>query len=825
MCPLPSSGRSMSETNRFTPRATRWFSVLALLLATGCEDPPEPQPHPQPPAPRYQATIYRTEYGVPHIRADNLAGVASGQGYAFAQDQACGLAEAVLRLRGEQARYRGPEFVGIDIAHRVLDPLGRAEQLLPQQPQPVRELLGGFVAGYNHYLARVGPANVPGWCHGAPWVAPITETELMAHHLTLGMLASGLQFLPAIAAAQPPGTTAPSQTPPLESLVMSKGKDFGSNGWALGRERTRSGRGMLVANPHFPWEGELRLWESHLSVPGTLDVYGASLLGVPGILIGFNPNVAWTHTFSSVGQRFTLYLLPLVPGKPTRYYYGDEEREMAAKAITVKVLQPDGSLADVTRTVYSSHYGPILSLQGLEWSTKFAISYRDANRDNGSMVAQYLAMAQADSLQALQQAHATYQSLPWVNTISVDRQGHTWFTDSSRTPNLSAETLTRWQQQVKAGNTPAALVYQSTEAVLLDGSEPSNEWVVEAGAGQPGVIPFERAPQLSRDDFVFNSNDSHWLTNPAAPLEGFSPLQGPERTAQTMRTRMNATLLTEVREGGASGADGKFTQPELKEAILGNRSFTAELLREELVARCQAHPSATVEGQAVDLTHACATLAGWEGRFDTGSTGAVLWREFLGTFSFSQSLGAGELFATPFDPAHPLTTPTGLRPAPATGEDPLLTRLGRAVRVLEQAKLALDVPLGQVQNAPRGGKRIPLHGGRELEGTANVVGRNGSMQSLEPRAPQGTVLNRSTNLTTQGYVISTGTSFLMALEYTEDGVRAEGMLTYGESADAQSPHYSDQAELFSAKQWRPMRTDWQDIIDHAGSSVETISLP
>ena len=69
---------------------------------------------------------------------------------------------------------------------------------------------------------------------------------------------------------------------------------------------------MLLANPHFPWEGELRFWESHLMIPGEVNVYGAALTGLPGVQIGFNDAIAWSHTVSS-GHRFTLYRYDLDP--------------------------------------------------------------------------------------------------------------------------------------------------------------------------------------------------------------------------------------------------------------------------------------------------------------------------------------------------------------------------------------------------------------------------------------------------------------------------------------------------------------------------------
>ncbi|MCB0970652.1 MAG: penicillin acylase family protein, partial [Acidimicrobiales bacterium] len=119
----------------------------------------------------------------------------------------------------------------------------------------------------------------------------------------------------------------PAEPAPVSALGSTAGA---SNGWAFGSDATASGHGLVVANPHFPWTGEARLWECHLTLPGELDAYGVSLLGGPGIQIGFNAHVAWTHTFSR-GHRFTLARLDLIDGDPTAYRFGDEERAMTSR--------------------------------------------------------------------------------------------------------------------------------------------------------------------------------------------------------------------------------------------------------------------------------------------------------------------------------------------------------------------------------------------------------------------------------------------------------------------------------------------------------------
>jgi acyl-homoserine-lactone acylase len=76
---------------------------------------------------------------------------------------------------------------------------------------------------------------------------------------------------------------------------------------------------MVLANPHFPWRGTERFWMAQLNVPGRYDVEGGTLMGFPLIGIGFNRDIAWTHTVST-DRRFVAYQLKLVRGDPTSYY-------------------------------------------------------------------------------------------------------------------------------------------------------------------------------------------------------------------------------------------------------------------------------------------------------------------------------------------------------------------------------------------------------------------------------------------------------------------------------------------------------------------------
>jgi acyl-homoserine-lactone acylase len=764
----------------------------------------------------YSAVIRRTSYGVPHITAPDLGSAAFGQGWAYAEDRLCDLADQVVKVRGQRARWFGAGDgnvnIATDLAYRQLDLVGLAQQQLARLSTEETQVLNGYVAGFNGFLAHVGVAHAPGFCAGQPWVGPITNVDVLAYQRDIALLASGQNFLGAMAAAQPPAAAA--STPKIAPSLVKGGVDnaladvagagsAGSNGWALGANKSSAGKGELIANPHFPWQGELRFWESQLTVPGKLNVYGGSLGGLPGVQIGFTDKVAWTHTIAT-GTRFTFYSVNLVPGSPTTYYVDGHPEAMTAKTITIQVNNGSGGLTNLTQTQYSSRYGPMLDLSAIDpslgWSTASAMTYRDANIDNDRMLRQWLNIARATDVNGIKAAINSDQGIPWVNTIATDSSGNAWYADPSQTPALSPSATAEWLATQPLG--------------ILDGSDSSNAWQTIPGARSPGLIPFSQQPQLLRRDYVFNANDSHWLANTQQLLTGFSPLQGPEVSPVTVRTRENVHLIE---------SDPSFTLADLGNTILSDTSFTSEQLTSYLVAACQARGASpvVVDGQSVNLTSGCSALAAWDRKFDVGSSGAVLWRETIASViaAYPDALTvAGPLFGVAFNPADPGHTPRG---APYSST-PLLQGMARAVLRLRGLGLAPNVKLQNVQYTIKNGVRIPVPGGNENVGIANAVYYSPAPGSTrEPVIPGGTPLP-GTDMTTAGYVVNYGTSFLATVQYTSSGVQARGLLTFGESADPASPHFSDQTNLFTTKTLRDLKFTDSAINTDPNLSVEVL---
>lgn len=118
------------------------------------------------------------------------------------------------------------------------------------------------------------------------------------------------------------------------------------------------------------------------------------------MLLGFNDNVAWSHTVSTA-KRYSLYQLKLAQDDATSFVRDGRNVKMQAVAITVTVKQPSGTLAEVTRTLYRSEYGPLVDLSGIDpslaWSRSMAFAVRDINSQNYRVWRNWLRWNQAGS--------------------------------------------------------------------------------------------------------------------------------------------------------------------------------------------------------------------------------------------------------------------------------------------------------------------------------------------------------------------------------------------------------------------------------------------
>jgi acyl-homoserine-lactone acylase len=120
---------------------------------------------------------------------------------------------------------------------------------------------------------------------------------------------------------------------------------------------------------------------------------------------------------------------------------------------------------------------------------------------------------------------------------------------------------------------------------------------------------------------------------------------------------------------------------------------------------------------------------------------------------------------------------------------------------------------------------MPVPGGAGREGVTNIAGYSTNFSTLLPAIERGEVLSERTQLTTEGYVINFGTSFVMALEFTPEGPRAVALLSYSQSTDPSSPNFADQTALFAEKAWRPILFTEQEITSDPALATESVTAP
>ncbi|SHN59804.1 penicillin acylase family protein [Erythrobacter sanguineus] len=755
-------------------RITLLASSLAALLLV-----PQAQARSQ-----YEATITRTTYGIPHIEADSWGGVGYGVAYAYAEDNLCLLAEEFTTVAGDRSRHFGPDNTAVlgfqqvdnlnsDVFFRAMIDLPALRAGFADQGHEARGLAQGYVAGYNRFLKDAGPDGIPAECRGKAWVRAISLDDVLRLTEKQMLLASSLALAPGIAAASPPGT---AKKQVAQALPRPGELGLGSNGWAFGGDATADGRGLVIGNPHFPWNGPSRFWQLHVTGPDGYDVMGVGIAGTPIPTLGFNRDVAWTHTVTAA-RHFTLHALVLDPADPTRYMLDGESVAMEPRNVTVPM--PEGA-ADVTRTLYATRFGPVFVApdSGVIWSASAAYAVQDANRGNGRAIDTWLRIGQARSVGEIKAAVSETLGIPWVNTIASDRHGDALHADITAVPNVSA-------QLIAACSTPLSPLFARL-ATLLDGSRSECNWQVAEGTPEPGLMPASDQAATIRRDYLTNSNDSYWLSNPRLPHSALSPVLGKHAESLSLRTRSNFT------ETEALLAAGKVDHARAKAMAFANKSLAADMAIEPLLALC----AATTEPSA-EAARGCAALAGWDRRYEADSRGAQVFRALWAKIG-----QRGDLWQVAFDPADPVNTPRDLATEGSTG-DKLLAALGDAVNELDAAEIALDAPWGEVQRWIANGEAIPIHGG---PGTAGVL----NYQDARP-APAG------------GLVPVHGTSYIQIVGFDENGPVADAILSYSQSTDPASPHFADQTRAYAVKQWHRLPFTPEEIAEQAIGETRRIA--
>ncbi|VVE06594.1 Acyl-homoserine lactone acylase PvdQ [Pandoraea iniqua] len=823
-----------SDRHRHT--ATRLaLGALCLAVLGGCAADASRSPAvagsaaPQ----RYRAQIERTTDGMPHIVANDWGSLGWGAAYVQAQDDLCTMAQAFVTYRGDRSRYFGAQGkqptastlgdldnLDSDVFFRLVADNARLQAYREAQTPQFRELVEGFAAGYNRYLQdwqrnKSTPSHAA--CRSEPWVTAISPDDVYRRLFAANLAGGMARFAGRVASAMPPGKASgvpqpQSRTSPAGKLALREGefdvgggRGIGSNALAFGAQGSAGTQSVLLGNPHWFLEGPDRFYQMRLTVPGQLDVSGVSFLGVPVVMIGFNRDVAWTHTVSAA-RRFGLFQLSLAPDSATTYLVDGKPVAMTPVTVTVPVREADGTVHTQSRTLYRTALGPVVNLgamspalqwrAGAEGKPGQAFVIRDINADNYRVFANFLAWGRATSLDDFVGIARRQAATPWVNTVAIGRDDpRVWFGDVGAVPNVP--------DALAAQCTPPlgkAFAAQAPGVPFLDGSRSACGWQSSADAAQAGALPADAMPQLFRHDYVANMNNTHWIVNPAQPLTGFAAVTGGERTEMGLRPRLGFRLADQRIHGsdglGAPGA----TADSVARAALDARSMSALLFKSQAVAgACKpdggrqivsVEPSENDQRATptrdVDIAEACRVLQRWDNTASPFAQGAVLWDAWWAQI---KSVPEDKRFAVPFDPLRPLDTPNTLNVDGKT----LAKWLGVAVLRLREGGFTPDAETGSAMYAVRNGVRIPWFGGCDDEGYFT------SGCNSDARIEDGA-------LKIDAHAFSN--SYLQVVTFGANGgpVNARTLMAGAQSDDPASAHFTDGTLRYSKQAWvaRPL---------------------
>lgn len=822
--------RSRSQSHSWRAAVMSVVGVLAVLLPLESHAQARAESAPSDAGAPAAIAIYRTDYGIPHIEATDWSGLGLGVGYAQAADNLCTLAELFATLRGTRSAYRAladrphtDSILGVQDSldsdfffKLIMTPERLASYRSAQRPE-LQALADGFARGYNRYLGEIRAGRAPQRhvaCRDAAWLMPIDADDVYRRMIELQLAGGALRFVGSLVHASPPSprhgmpeaaaSSAPGSAPMDDAQALSIGgaEEIGSNALALAGSATRNGRALLLGNPHWFWAGPDRFYQAQMKIDGQIDVAGAMFLGVPLVVVGFNRDVAWTHTVSTA-RRFGLFRLNLVKGDPTAYWVDGRRESMTSRMVSVEVADASGARHSVSRRFYQSREGMLVNLSALSgtlrWSETDAYALDDANLSNRQAFDNYLGWAQARSLAELIAVQRRYAAVPWANTLAIGaRDTRVWFADIGPVPGVS-DALSRacgieiddprWRKV--AARVP-----------LLDGSRSDCDWRSDPDSAQPRTLGLSQLPQRLSDRYAANMNDSYWLTDAERPMPAGPAILGPVGATPSLRTRLGHEIVRSRLQGTDGYPGHRFNVAILQRRVLDSTSMSAQLFKADVLAGPCARASVTVShdpltgaaldtSRTVDLTAACAILRRWRNDGNADARGANLWDAF---WSRIDALGATDLFEKPFDPRAPLTTPSGLK----TDDPRVQEALGLAVAATLAHGDALDAPRADKLYLPDGNQRIPLYGGCGAAGYFTVVCPAHDGVHVAAMGAHGH-----------------GNSYMQIVDFPASGVQAYTLLSTSESDDPASSHYRDASRQYAGKRWLAFPFDDAQIIRRA----------
>ena len=307
--------------------------------------------------------IVRDDWGIAHVYGDTDADAVFGMIYAQCEDDYNRVETNYLNAMGRLAESEGEDKIYQDLRMKLFVDPETLQKEYGESPDWLQKLMVAFADGVNFYLAKHPTVKPRVIRHYEPW---------MALSFTEGSIGGDFERIDLKQLAEFYGGRKDVSALPQQE----QGEPGGSNGIAIAPSNTIQHHSLLLINPHvlFFFRSELQM----VSGEG-LDAYGAVTWGQFFIYQGFNSRVGWMHTSSGVDA--VDEYLETIESKDGHYVYkfGDEERPVVEKPITVPYWTAHG-MAEKKFTVYYTQHGPVIREQDGKW----VASQADAGAGQGA---------------------------------------------------------------------------------------------------------------------------------------------------------------------------------------------------------------------------------------------------------------------------------------------------------------------------------------------------------------------------------------------------------------------------------------------------------
>ena len=507
-----------------------------------------------------EARISRDARGVPHIQAASVDDALFLEGYVMAQDRLWQMDALRRRAAGALAELVGPAALPSDQEARRLG-LERIAIAQNRAARPEeRAAMAAFARGVNFFIGT-HRGRLPleftllnydprPWTAADCWLAGLEMYRTLtsswrAELMKSTMLAAGdrskVDFL----------------------LPASGGSDPqpGSNAWAIGGSHTASGKPILANDPHLEFSIPSPWYLVALEAPG-LNVTGAAIIGLPGVIEGHNENIAWGSTNLEFDVE-DLYRerIDLRTGK-----YQAGEKVEQAQPVRDAILVKGGRTAILNNWV--TRHGPLFASDG---QNQYSVRWTAV--EPGGLTFPYLEINRARNWSEFRAALERYAG-PGQNFVYADTSGNIGYQVAGHLPIRKSCT----------GDAPS------------DGTGQECEWA--------GMIPFEQLPQVYNPEsgVVVSANQSQFP--PDFPYRVSGNFASPYRTKQ-IRARL--------------GAREKWTAEDMLGVETDVYSEFEHFLAQQIVAAYDAK-----KPQSEELKDAVDTLRLWNGRMEKGAAAPML---------------------------------------------------------------------------------------------------------------------------------------------------------------------------------------------------------